>query len=155
MPLSELPLPVLVLIFLSVFVLIGLYPAWQRLAAKIRKYLERIGGSEGPFGGGLEGRQEASPAQQTTSQLNDFEMLVLWRLSQNGNKGLSRKQINANLHLESANLHAALESLAHRGMVRVAITSLFGIRFYLSEKGRSYSIELGFIPKIHHQKERF
>ncbi len=151
MPLSDLPLSVFFLVFLAVFVVIGLYPAWQRLADRLRKRLKDLGETIDVLAGNAESATQASPAAAatTTRHLNDFELLVLWQLSQGDNKGLSRKQINGKLHLVPSVLNKTLQSLGSRGLVSVAITSWFGIRYFLSEKGRNYSIERGFIPIIH------
>ncbi len=156
MLLSDLPLSFLFLFFLLIFVLIGLYPAWQRTAAKIRKHLQASGKPQEPLPEPFKSEQTAIfSGQQTTLALNDFEIFVLKRLAQNGGKALSRKQINADLHLEPAILSTTLESLRRRRLIQIAMTPLLGIRFYLSENGRDYAIEQGFIPGTRGRNERF
>jgi len=148
-PLSDLPLSVMFLFFLLLFLLIDLYPGGKKSTAKIRKLFERHDKQEEPDTDIMERDQTAPFAdQQAKLQLNDFESIVLRRLAQNCGKGFSRKQINADLHLESSIFNETLESLLRKGLVRMALTSLFGIRCYLSEKGRDYLIEQGFIPRI-------
>jgi hypothetical protein len=54
-PLSELPLSLLVIIFLTVFVLIGINPGLQRAARKLRKRLHFADLSKDPFSTRLNG----------------------------------------------------------------------------------------------------
>ncbi len=156
MPLSDLPLSTLVLFFLLIFVLIGLYPAWQRTAARIRKVLQSAEMSEGPLSGPLNrGHRAVTEEQPSSAPLNDFEIIVLRRVAQNGGKAFSRKQLNAELHLESAILQQTLKSLYRRGLVQLIVTPWFGQRYYLSEKGRAYALAQGFILEIHQSSGRF
>ncbi len=151
MPLSDLPMSVLFIFFLMFFVLIGIYPAWKRSAAKIRKFLEEQTKSLEPLTELFEQPQAEPPlaAQPMAQSLNDFETLVLWQLSQTSGKALSRRQLNETLHLESTTLKQTLESLSQKKLVRVAISSFFGIRFSLSETGHAYAVAKGYIPQIH------
>ncbi len=56
-------------------------------------------------------------------------------------KSLSRKQLNVDLHLEPARLKTTLDSLLHRGLLKITMTALPIVRFQLTEKGRSHAQE--------------
>lgn len=153
MPLSDLPISILFLFFLSLFILIGIYPAWKRSAAKFRKLLAVQTRAAEPLTESFSSAPAETGKEQPSSlQLEDFETLVLWRLIQNS-KPLSRKKINNALHLEPEILKQALDSLAKKNLVHVAITSFFGIRFYLSETGHAYAVKQGYIPQVQRQNE--
>ncbi len=150
MPLSELPVSVMVVLFLTVFVLIGISPALKRTAERIRKLLHPAAQAKKPVAPLLKDvYAEIFSEQSTSRQLNDFETIVLRRLSQAGDKALSRKQVNAPLLLGKAILHKTLRSLHRRGLIHVKMSTLLGQRFTLTEAGRRYAIEQGYIIKIH------
>ncbi len=149
MPLSDLPQHILFSIFLLLFVLIGVYPAWKKTAAMLRKVLQKASPAEASDNVQVSTDMadfHAEPYQN--SHLNDFEIFVLRRLAQESRKALSRRQINADLHLEAPMLKAALQSLLKRGLISMSLGYLSGLRFYLSASGRNYAIEQGFIPSI-------
>ena len=128
------------LIFLTLFVLLGIYPAWQRTAAIIRKFLADSNKPETP----VSDIYSTEPAeifaeQQPTLQLDTLESIVFQRLVQADGKSLSRKQINADLHLEPAHLKTTLNSLLRRGLLQITMTALPIIRFQLTEKGRNHA----------------
>ena len=155
MPLNDLPLSLPFILFLLLFVLIGIYPAWKRTLEKIRARL-KAASRDAPLD--LEQDSPRSRRKQVEQfaelQLNDFEILILWQLAQSGTKGLSRKQLRSKLLLEPPVLRKALEALLHRGMVEVTITSFFGLRFYLSKRGRNYAVQQGYISQVMEQNAR-
>lgn len=154
MLLSELPLSILFLFFLLLFILIGLYPAWKRVAAKIRR-LKGHGKLDRPATERFRSdRASTFVRAQATSRLNIHEMIVFRQLAHSSAKGLTRKQIGTDLHLEPVNVNQALKSLSRRGLVSVAVNPLFRVRFYLSEKGYRYAGEQDFIPIIQKNKNR-
>ena len=150
MPWSELPLKVLFLAFILLFVLIGIYPAWQRSARKIRKFLQTQSQALEPLTELFES-PSAEPAQEPPQdpQLDDFELLVLWRLAQNYPKTSSRKQLQNTLHFEPQVLNQTLASLADKQLIQFSVSSLFGLRYALSDLGRRLAHAQGFIPEIH------
>ena len=153
MPLSELPLSVMVVLFLAVFVLIGIHPALQRAARKIRKLVHSAAQAKKPVAPLLKNVHADTFAEQPISrQLNDFETIVLRRLAQAGGKALSRKQVNEPILLGTAILHKTLRSLYRRGLIHIKLSTLLGQRFTLSEAGRRYAIEQGYIIKIQKRK---
>jgi predicted transcriptional regulator len=80
--------------------------------------------------------------------MNDFENIVLRRLAQAGGKALTRKQLSASLLFDKANLNKSLQSLNRRGLVHVKVSRLLGLRFALSETGRRYALEQGYLVQI-------
>jgi hypothetical protein len=146
---SDLSLPALVIIFLAIFILIGIHPALQRMVSRIRTLIKAVAGSKAPISPGLEDvHAEMFAEQQGTVQMNDFENIVLRRLAQAGGKALTRKQLNASLLFDKANLYKTLQSLNRRGLVHVKVSKLLGLRFTLSEAGRRYALEQGYLVKI-------
>ena len=149
MPLSELPMPVMFMVFLLLFMLVGIYPAWKRTAAKIREFIKNHAKAGGLSAGDLDaGQSDRLVSQPLTSPLNDFEIMVLRRLAQDGAKGLTRKQIDADLFLGLETVKEALQSLLRRGLIHVAMTILLSVRFYLTEEGHAYALDHEFIPRI-------
>lgn len=154
MPLGDLPLPVQFLLFLLVFVLIGLYPAWKRSAAKIRRHLLRR--AEAPPRAQL-GFSELLPAasgQYDSKPLDSYEILILRRLAQAGTGGLSRRQLGRVLFLDAANVRRTLQALHNRGLLEITVGQLLGVRFALSAKGRDCAIAQDFIPRVRAQAGR-
>ncbi len=153
MPFSDLPLSVMVALFLAVFILIGIYPALKRTAERIRKLVHPGAQSKKPVVASLiDVHAEIFKDQPDSRQLNDFEIIVVRRLAQAGDRDLSRKQVNAPLLLGTVVLHKTLKSLHRRGLIHVKVSKLLGQRFSLSETGRHYAIEQGYIIKLHARK---
>lgn len=150
MPLSDLPMSVLFLLFLLLFLLIGLYPAWRRTAVKIRRLFRGGGLGRGLEVDDFEADQEILPDGQTSyAPMSDFEVMVLRRIAQDAGRGVTRKQIDADLFLGKETVMEALRALMRRGLVDIVVSPLFSIKFYLSEQGRRYAIENEFIANIH------
>jgi hypothetical protein len=151
--LSDLSLPVLVIIFLAIFVLIGIHPALQRTVSRIRTLIQTVVRTKAPISPGLEDvHAEMFAGQQGAEQMNDFENIVLRRIAQAGGKALTRRQLNASLLFDKANLYKTLQSLNRRGLVLVKVSKLLGMRFALSEAGRRYALEQGYLLQIHENK---
>lgn len=150
MPFSDLPLPVLVSLFLTVFVVVGIYPAMRRAVAKLRRLRRTAAQAKTPLAPNYDNvhteRSDRSPA---AAPLNDFEIIVLRRLAQADGKTLSRRQVNAPLHLGRANLDRTLQSLNRRGLAQLHLSPLLGPRFSLTEAGRRYALEQGYIVPLH------
>ena len=150
MPLSELPMAAMVALFLTVFVLIGIYPALKRIAAELCKQLDSAAPSRDPFAA-LLGHLRAEPhaGSAHSGELNDYEIIVLRRIAQAGGKPLSRKPVNAPLLFTDGSLDKALLALPRRSLIQVQLSSLFGQRFVLSDAGRRYAAEQGYIILVH------
>lgn len=147
MPFSELPLSVLVTLFLVLFVLVGVYPALKRTADKIRQLRHTAARARQPLAVRREELHAELYAEKTDGPLNDFEVLVLQRFARSP-KALSPKQVNAGLLFREENLHRALRMLRRRGLIRLTVTPLGGRRFNLSEAGRRYAMEQGYIVHL-------
>lgn len=153
MPLSELPLSLLVMIFLAIFVLIGINPALQRAARKLRKLLHSTALATRPFASRLNGAHAGIFAGPPSSRpLNDFEIIVLQRLARSDGKPLSRKELNAPLLLGPSILLQTLDSLYSRGMIAVTVSPLLAQQFSLSPTGRRYVIEHGYMVEVYERK---
>ena len=153
MPLSDMPMRLLVILFLAVFVLIGINPAIQKAAVSLRKLLLSAAQRKELIGTRLDDvHAEIFAESRSSRQLNDFEIIVIRRLAQAGGKALSRKQLNAPLLLGTAVLHKTLKSLHRRELIHVSISTLLGPKFSLSETGRRYAIEQGYIIHIREPK---
>lgn len=153
MPLSDMPMRLLVILFLAVFVLIGINPAIQKAAVSLRKLLRSAAQRKELIGTRLDDvHAEVFAESRSSRQLNDFEIIVIRRLAQAGGKALSRKQLNAPLLLGAAVLHKTLKSLHRRELIHVRISTLLGPKITLSETGRRYAIEQGYIIHIREPK---
>lgn len=153
MPLSDMPMRLLVILFLAVFVLIGINPAIQKAAMSLRKLLRSAAQRKELIGTRLDDvHAEVFAESRSSRQLNDFEIIVIRRLAQAGGKALSRKQLNAPLLLGTAVLQKTLKSLHRRELIHVRISTLLGPKFTLSETGRRYAIEQGYIIHIREPK---
>lgn len=145
MPLADLPQSILFIIFLLLFVLVGVYPTWKKTAALLRAALQKAAAPDGSEI--LETTQEQDGDQadrQLAAELNDFEIFILRRLAQERNKALSRRKINADLHLETPMFNSAIESLLQRGLVRATFGLPLGLRYSLSATGQNYTRQQGF-----------
>lgn len=131
---DEPSLTIAFILFLVAFVLIGIYPAWQRTAWKIRNYLNPIDDSAG--------------SQKSVATLDEVEFLLLQRLARSHGKSPSAKRLASELHLNLTLVEQALDSLGSKGLVRFFRPYLSGKRYTLSTRGRSYSAEQGFIADI-------
>jgi hypothetical protein len=147
-PLSDLPMDKLFLFFLVLFVVITLYPAWAKTAGRIRRfYQEHAGRAAGPV---VPGGAEATTFEtwQQGVRLSDLEFFLLWRLAMAGRGGLSRRQLQDDLHLAPAVVRANLASLQERDLVRVTALRGLTFRYGLSEKGRQFAVQEGYLPDI-------
>lgn len=153
MRLSELPLADLVMIFLTVFVLIGINPALQRVVRKLRKRFHSAVLPKGPFATRLNGvHADLFAGPPGSRPLNDFEIIVLQRLARAGGKPLSRKALNEPLLLGPSILYQTLDSLYSRGMIAVTVSPFMTQQFTLTETGQRYVIEQGYMVEVHERK---
>jgi hypothetical protein len=84
--------------------------------------------------------------------LNDIEIIVLRRIAQAGRKSLSRKQINESLLFGDEVLSKTLKSLYRRGYLNLRMSKFMGPRFILSDTGRRYALEQGYIVQLREHK---
>lgn len=150
MPFSEPPLPVLVVLFLAVFILIGINPALKRAAKRLRLWFLAAVQTKDPVVKHIEDAHAGIFEKSSGSRpLNDFEIIVLRRIAQAGGKSLTRKEVNEPLLFGSKILNRTLASLHNRGLIQVRVSSLLGLRFALSAFGRRYAAEQGYMVEIH------
>lgn len=153
MPLSDIPLSAQVILFLTVFVLIGIYPFIKKSMAQLRKLMDAADRPQKMFSSLVKDvHQEVFPENLTSGPLNDFEIIVLRRIAQAGGKAMSRKQINESLLFGDAVLTRTLKSLYRRGYLNLRISKFMGMRFMLSESGRRYAEEQGYIVSLKERK---
>ena len=154
MPLSDIPLSAQVILFLVVFVLIGIYPFIKKTMVQLRKLMDAADNPQKMFRSRIKDVHQDVFAEQTTSgPLNDFEIIVLRRIAQAGGKALSRKQINESLLFGDAVLIRTLRSLYRRGYLNLRVSKFMGKRFILSETGRRYAVEQGYIVSLNERKK--
>ena len=117
MPLSDMPLSAQVVLFLTIFVLIGIYPFIKKSMAQLRKLMDARDKPREMFSSLIKDvHQEMFPEHPTSGPLNDFEIIVLRRIAQAGGKAMSRKQINESLLFGDAVLTRTLKSLYDGGI---------------------------------------
>lgn len=149
MPLADLPMPILFAIFLLLFVLLGIYPAWKRTATRFRRFLNEQQNQLGLGLPDLGGKEPPAATAPDLQDLNEFEVFVIRQLAWSGGKGLSRRQLVEQLHFDRALVKQTLASLLDRGLIGIGLPTLFGLRFTLSTAGHAYAVERGYIPRIH------
>jgi hypothetical protein len=153
MPLSDFPMSAQVVLFLIVFVLIGIYPFIKRSMAQLRKMMDALETRrQGPSLPRGDVHQELFADQRADGPLNDYEIIVLRRIAQAGGKAMSRKHINASLLFGDEVLARTLKSLYRRGYLNLRISRFLGMRFVLSSAGRRYALEQGYIVELHERQ---
>ena len=154
MPLSNLPLSLLVTLFLAIFVLIGIFPFIKKSMGQLRKLMEAADKPQKMFSSLINDvHQDIFPEQLTAGPLNDFEIIVLRRIAQSGPKALSSKQVNESLLFGDKILSKTLKSLYRRGYLSLRVSKFLGQRFILSDTGRRYALEQGYIVRLHEHKK--
>jgi len=142
-------MPVLFAIFLLLFVLLGIYPAWKRTATRIRRFLSEQQNQLGLDLPDLSRKEQPADPAADSRNLNDFEVFILRQLAWSGGKGLSRRQLVEQLHFDPALVKQTLASLLDRGLIGIGLPTLFGFRFTLSAAGHAYAVARGYIPRTH------
>jgi hypothetical protein len=148
-PSVDVPMTIMFVVFLVLFLGSFLYPVWKSRAAKLRDLLRSRRASRGPAVGPIEEPLAATfetPRQQLL--LNDFDVFILRRLALAGRRGLSRRQLQAELHFSPGLTGKTLASLQERGLIRMVMPLGFASRFCLSARGRDFAVEQGYLPAI-------
>jgi len=152
--LSDAPLADLFTLFLVVFVLIGMQPTLQKGARALSQLLDKVDSK----------REKLAPSDKeihtaifsehhATKALNDYELIVMQRLSRLEGRAASSRQINETLLFGDTVFKKTLWSLHRRGLISLRVSKLLGPRFMLSEIGRRYAIEQGYIVEFRHKGE--
>ncbi len=153
MPVSESPLSDWFTLFLVLFVLIGMQPTFQKGARWLSRFLDKASDKREQLGPADKDVHAAIFAnRQASFDLNDFEIIVLQRLARLSNKPASASHINETLLFGDAVFKMTLWSLHRRGMVSLQVSKFLSPRFMLSENGRRYALEQGYIVEFQ-QKE--
>lgn len=148
-PSEEPPISDLFVVFLAMFVMMGLMPLFDKLVIRISKYLKTRGQPDVLERARVKGASEELYGEpEKALELYDFEIILLRDLAQAGWKGLSLKHITAELHLEPLFTEQTLTSLQNSGLVLSLDIVLFGKRFFLTRKGREYSKRQGLISSF-------
>jgi len=143
---ADLTNPVLFAIFLLLFVLLGIYPAWKRTANRVRRLLNDQKNQPEP---GVNSKPLPTITAAKSLNLNDFEIFIVRQLALSGGQGLSRRQLVEQLHFDPALVKRTLASLINRGLIGIGLPTLFGFRFTLSAAGHAYATAQGYFPRIH------
>ena len=142
---EEPPISDLFVLFLVMFVLMGLTPLFDKFFTRIYKYLQTRGQLESfDRGRGRENQENEPPVSDREPELYDFDVIILRSLARAGWSGLSEKKIADKLHLEPAFVRQRLLSLQAGGLVLSLNLAILGSRFNLSGKGREYAKRQGF-----------
>lgn len=143
---AELPLKDMFIIFLSLFVAMGLVPFFEKIISRLHEHSRPR--NEGDMSEptqvqkGLESKH-VEPAVEI--ELYDFEVIVLRLLAAAGWKGLSLAAIVSALHLEPDFVRKTLLSLEKSGLVTFVEIPLLGTYYFLTREGRRYSVRQGFL----------
>lgn len=151
MPPLDVPMALLFILFLALFLAVGILPAWKRTAGRIRR-LRRNRPARGPA---VPAADPADGAPATTFEfrhqplpLTDLELFVLVRLARAGRLGRSARQLQGELHFDRSLLSRTLGALHQRGLVQPTLPTLAGSRYALSAAGREFMDEQGELPQI-------
>jgi len=145
---TDLALSIFFLIFVAVFVLIGLIPFFQEISAALRKFLATAeeggkGREDVLRGEGVDSAREGGES----APIYGLEVMALRGLARAGRKGISFKAMAADLNLSPATVKKTLESLGTKRLARYVRPFPFGRHYYLSGRGRDYAAVLGFFPR--------
>jgi len=142
-------LHILVRIFLTAFVVLGLLPHLKKRFSKVLDYLSNLGRPDMP------GMGEEVPAQErfsaTSSPMTDIEYFVFTRLAQGGKKGMTPAAVAKSLHMDRQLIRTALRSLRRKGFIHFAPDWKMAQRVMLSKQGQSLAMAEGLIPKLTHR----
>lgn len=157
MTLINFPMRIMFLFFLVTFLLIGLFPVIQKFTFKLRQALETRADKKSSSGKSATQSTLAleSAQRQGAQQLNDFDVFILWQLAQSGRKGLTDRQIENQLHLDSTTSKKSLRLLRRKGLIHSPKRFLRKKRYKLSTTGYEFALAKGFTPRIHQPDEQF
>ena len=145
MSFPEIPMSVMFVVFLLLFLLTGIYPVWKEASAKFKRLMRQRQGGDAP-------PTASHPKDQTSlpdpAHLDDHERFILRRLAQTPRKGISPRQLAADLHFAPAVITRTLQSLARRGLIGFTRAPLFGVRAKLSLAGERFAREQGYIVRL-------
>lgn len=151
---TDLPMSTLFILFLSLFVLIGLIPFFQQIAARRRRSQgSSLKSKEASDAGAKDESGAIFGRPDETLEIYDFDVMVLRRLALAGRKGLSLKTIAGDLDIGPSVAVSALASLSQKGLVHSVPVYLVGNRFFLSKRGREYAIRQGLLPATRRSHE--
>ncbi len=139
-------MPLLFILFLSFFVLVGIYPAVQKTLAKILRYLSEARDWR---------KQSVDQAahfprswHNDLPQLDVYESLVLRRLALAGRRGMLLAGLIKVLGVDADIVEQSLASLSAKHLATSAQTFLAGKLYYLTAQGRHYAHQQGFVPTV-------
>lgn len=157
MALINFPMRIMFLFFLITFLLIGIFPTVRRSTFKLRQSLETRADKKNVSRKSVTQSTLTleSAQRQGSQQLNDFDVFILWQLAQAGRKGLTHRQIENQLHLDSTTAKKSLQSLRRKGLIHSSKRYLFKNRYKLSATGYEFTVAKGFSPRIHQPGEQF
>lgn len=154
MPSVDVPMAIMFAVFLAFFLAVFLYPAWKEGAARLRRLLRPHHPRRGPATGSVEEPMATTfETRRQRLQLNDFDIFILRRLALAGRRGLSRRQLQAELHFSSPLTRKTLASLQERGLVLTIMPLGFASRFRLSARGRDFAVEQGYLPALRKKQD--
>jgi len=133
-PDEDVSLTIPFLLFLTAFVLIGIYPAWQRTEMHIRNFLNP--------------RDNSASETGAVSTLDEIEFLLLQHLARDHRHMISAKRLAVELHLDAAAVEQELSALCDQQLVRFSRPFLVRKHYRLSARGYQFAIEQGFIPRL-------
>ncbi|MEJ2492131.1 MAG: hypothetical protein P8Y84_11035 [Desulfuromonadales bacterium] len=134
-------------LFLAIFVLLGLLPAIRRTTAKWRQLMVD-----------QKTRQQIMPTtsqqvlakvhevEQERLRLNDYEQLILRSVGRSGGRLVRLSKVVREMQFDKDVIRQAMTSLYRKGMIRILPTFLFGPFLSLTGKGRKYAVAHGLMP---------
>jgi hypothetical protein len=149
-PFADILIGTMFVVFLMIFVLIGIYPAVKKTLDRIRAYYKARGTWEEFERVNATGSSMHELATQwETPQLAEYEELVLRSLAMSRMNVRTALWIADALQIESETVDITLASLSSKHLVWSFETHLFGRFFMLTKSGRDYATAHGLFPFPH------
>ena len=143
----DIAMPVLFVLFLSAFLVVGLFPMFERSYQRLRQYFHTRQKSKCIVSNSNNLSLKCrSVLEEETPSLDYYETAVTKLLADPRYKRLPLGKIVAELGLETEQIEQALKQLVSFGLVCFAQSRILPNLYYLSKKGRDYAIAQALIP---------
>lgn len=134
---------IMFILFLAGFVLLGVFPTWQRFSGRLRRMLgETTAEDDEQAGDDFFDQDPAPPIKSETRDklvpLDGYEWFAFRQIAQSGRAGLSFRQIRDSLHVETVVVRDVLEVLQRQGLVSFVVRMPFRVRYVLTKRGATH-----------------
>ncbi|MBW2452686.1 MAG: hypothetical protein JRF07_10080 [Deltaproteobacteria bacterium] len=143
----DIAMPVMFVLFLSAFLIVGLIPRFERTYKRLRHYFHNRRRSKSNIPNTTTGSLRDSAAfEEEMPSLDYYETVVIKLLADPKHRRISSDIIVAELGLDAEALERVLAQLNNVGLICFVQSPLLIKKYYLSEKGLAYAITQGLVP---------